>query len=235
MHTGNVLVPVRERFRRIPSTVLGQPTIFRATEQISLIRGARPAWNTYARLMQQPVPRDTTRGDRRGGLRCEPTPAPSPVSHTFFLSSLLRSFNSRFSWSRRHCRRIEREPENACKWLDQPDIVLVRIDSAKGFTGVTSLERARYRFRHTVFHYFSGNRRESCYFDGFVASLSRYLAGRYSSVDFLEFYFLSRRKSRFFLISDRTDNGAGFQKLRNRSIVGNNYSANVRLSHIFVT
>lgn len=205
-------MPVRERFRRIPSTVLGQPTIFRATEQISLIRGARPAWNTYARLMQQPVPRDTTRGDRRGGLRCEPTPAPSPVSHTFFLSSLLRSFNSRFSWSRRHCRRIEREPENACKWLDQPDIVLVPIDSAKGFTGVTSLERARYRFRHTVFQYFSGNRRESCF------------------VDFLEFYFLSRRKSRFFLILDRTDNGTGFrQKLRNRSIVGNNYSANVRL------
>lgn len=173
MHTGNVLVPVRERFRRIPSTVLGQPTIFRATEQISLIRGARPAWNTYARLMQQPVPRDTTRGDRRGGLVALRTnPRPSPVPHTFFLSSLLRSFNSRFSWSRRHCRRIEREPENACKWLDQPDIVPVRIDSAKGFTVVTSLERGRYRYRHIVFRYFSANRRESCYFDALVDIVS---------------------------------------------------------------
>lgn len=111
----------------------------------------------------------TWRSTRRVALRTNPRP--SPVSHTFFLSSLLRSFNSRFSWSRRHCRRIEREPENACKWLDQADIVPVRIDSAKGFTGVTSLERGRYRFRHTVFQYISGNHRESCYFDGFVASL----------------------------------------------------------------
>lgn len=75
---------------------LGQPTIFRATEQISLIRAA---WNTYARPT---VLGDRTRGDREGeGLRL-PLPLPRPPfgQFLFIVVSPLRSFNSRFSWSR---------------------------------------------------------------------------------------------------------------------------------------
>ena len=101
-------------------------------------RGYGPTWNTYAHLTIHTWTID------RGRLCVQPPSPPSPFRTLSFYRSLLRSFNSRFCWPRRRCcrRRIEREPENACKPLDPTDIVQpVRIHSAKRFTETTWLEK----------------------------------------------------------------------------------------------
>ena len=81
MHTGNVLVPVGVRFRRIPSTVLGQPTIFRATEQISLIRGGA----TGPREIRTRTSRYTRGRSTEGGCACNPRRLHPPFGHFLFI------------------------------------------------------------------------------------------------------------------------------------------------------
>lgn len=118
-----LVLAVRERFRTYTiHRVLGQPTIFRATEQISLIRAA---WNTYARPT---VLGDRTRGDREGeGLRRTPPPPTPPFGQFLFIAvSPLRSFNSRFSWSRLVIA-VESSVNQgtACKRLDRGETLLM--------------------------------------------------------------------------------------------------------------
>lgn len=129
--------------------VLGQPTIFRATEQISLIRAA---WNTYARPTEGRPCDPHTWWIARRGLRRTPfssLPRPLPRSTTFgqflFIVSPLRSFNSRFSWWSSLVIAVESSVNQgtACKRLDRGERYCdgIWIDFAKRFTGTTLVER----------------------------------------------------------------------------------------------